>query len=78
MPTNPEFIATRIHGMKVEAAASELLRYNNMTIRNTLEALESMHRPRTLSTSPRNIARREKRHEVERWAEEYRRMKQGK
>lgn len=51
MPTNPEFIATRILGMKVEAAASELLRYSNMTIRNTLEALESMRKPRTLQNA---------------------------
>ena len=75
MPVSAEVVARELKRMTLQKAASELLRYTDKTVRETLEILAEP--PHHLSMSPRNVKRREERHIVEQWAEEYRRTHQG-
>lgn len=72
MPVSAEVVARELKRMTLQKAASELLRYTDKTVRETLEILAEP--PHHLSMSSRNIQRRTSTRQMKELMEEFKRQ----
>ena len=54
MPISAEVVARELKRMTLQKAASELLRYTDKTVRETLEILTNAYKPRKFTMTPRH------------------------